>query len=53
MDKHYYLALSMKVKIKARSYRYIHGHIIVHYKLKNNRTYSTLSLITIQHNIGT
>lgn len=47
MDKRYYLALSMKVKIKARSYRYIHKHIIVHYNLQNNRTYRTLTLITI------
>lgn len=53
MDKRYYLALSMKVKIKARSYRYIHTRIIVHYKLQNNRTYHTLTLSTIQHNICT
>lgn len=53
MDKRYHLALSMKVKIKARSYRYIHRHIIVHYKLQNNRTYRSLTLITIQPNIGT
>lgn len=49
MDKHYFLALSMKVKIKAKSYLYIHRYKHIQYKLQNNRTYRTLTLHRTQY----